>query len=59
MTKMNSKNGTVKRRPTTEPFVHHHGQCILVAGWHWISLNLLGGHISGCPFHFSPAISLF
>ncbi len=59
MTDMDSKNGTVKWWPPTEPLVHHHGQCILIASWHRVSLDLLGGHISGRPFHFSLTTPLF
>src|SRR6266852_7585783 len=36
--------------PTAEPFVDHNTQCILIAGWAGLALNLLRGHVgNGSP----------
>ncbi len=39
------KEGTAKRRLPTEPFVDHHRQSVLIAGYTRLAADLLGGHV--------------
>src|SRR5437764_1194610 len=42
----------LKRALATQPFVDDYPQCILVACWTWVSLDLLGSHVrqgARCP----------
>ncbi len=39
---------TLKGTFPTEPFIDDDPQCILVTGWSWFPLNLLGSHVGHC-----------
>src|SRR5260221_12372389 len=41
--------GTIKGPPSTEPFVDHDSQSILIASRAWMRLYLFWSHVGDCP----------